>query len=82
MRTAMVVWTDPVATDNSAVAPTVTCHAENGSKFDIGETEVICQAFDQAGNLASCSFIIDVIGKCIISITKFCSMNFCIFYYF
>ena len=61
--TALVVWTDLVATDNSKITPTVACNAQNGSQFEIGETEVMCQAVDQAGNLATCSFIIDVVGE-------------------
>ena len=61
--TAMVVWTDPVSDDNSELSTTVTCNEENGSHFEIGETEVICKAVDEAGNLATCSFTVDVIGK-------------------
>ena len=61
--TAMVVWTAPVANDNSELIPTVTCNAENGSKFEIGETEVVCYAIDQVGNQANCSFIVNVVGK-------------------
>ena len=60
--TAVMVWTDPEATDNSELTPTVTCNAENGSRFEIGETEVLCQAVDQAGNLAICLFTVDVKG--------------------
>ena len=61
--TAVVVWTDPVSTDNSKLAPIVTCDKENGSQFEIGETEVMCQAFDQAGNRKSCSFIVNNLGE-------------------
>ena len=61
--TAMVVWTDLISIDNSELTPTVTCDAESGSHFDIGETEVMCQAVDQAGNLATCSFTVDVKGN-------------------
>ena len=61
--TAMATWTAPVATDNSNLTPNVTCSAENGSRFEIGETEVKCKAVDEAGNQANCSFIVHVIGK-------------------
>ena len=61
---AVVVWTAPVAFDNSKLIPTVTCNKQNGSQFEIGETVVMCQALDQAGNQATCSFIVDVAGKC------------------
>ena len=59
----MVFWTAPVATDNSKSSPNVTCNAENGTKFEIGEKEVMCQGVDQAGNQATCLFIVDVVGK-------------------
>ena len=59
----MVVWSHPVSTDNSQLNPTVTCNAESGSQFEIGENEVMCQSQDQAGNLATCSFTVHVIGK-------------------
>ena len=61
-----MVWTAPVSTDNSQLTPIVSCNAENGSQFEIDETEVICQAKDSAGNLAKCSFIIDVKSKAFI----------------
>ena len=60
--TAMVVWTAPLATDNSRLIPTVTCNKENGSQFEIGATEVICQALDRAGNQVTCSFVVNVAG--------------------
>ena len=61
--TNIVVWGHPVASDNSKRVPTLSCNALNGSQFEIGETEVICKALDQAGNQAKCSFIVDVKGK-------------------
>ena len=60
--TALVVWTDLIATDNSKLTPTVICNAQNGSKFEIGDTHVVCQAVDQAGNQATCSFTVSVLG--------------------
>ena len=61
--TAMVVWSHPVSADNSKLTTNVSCNAENGSQFEIGATEVMCHAQDKAGNLATCSFIVDVVGK-------------------
>ena len=61
--TAMVIWTAPVSVDNSKLSPVVTCNAENGSQFEIGETEVMCQGLDQAGNKATCSFTVYVKGQ-------------------
>ena len=59
----MVIWSAPVATDNSEMTPNVTCNPENGSQFVIGKTEVNCTAVDKAGNQATCSFSIDILGK-------------------
>ena len=63
LPTAVVNWTNPKATDNSRTKPTVTCNVESGSKFGIGETEVLCQAIDPAGNRATCVFTIKIVGK-------------------
>ena len=61
--TAIVLWTAPAANDNSRMILNATCNAENGTKFEIGEKEVMCQAVDQAGNQATCVFVIYVTGK-------------------
>ena len=60
---ATMVWTDPQATDNSGQIPTITCDADSGSNFEIGETEVICQAVDPTGNHATCKFTVKVEGN-------------------
>ena len=61
--TAIAVWTDPQAADNAGIVPTVTCSLESGRRFEIGQTEVVCEARDSSGNQATCIFIIEVIGK-------------------
>ena len=63
LSTAVAVWIDPQANDNSGITPTVTCNSDSGSQFQIGQTEVVCVARDPSGNQAICSFIIEVIGK-------------------
>ena len=63
LSTAVAVWADLQATDNTGVTPTVTYSLESGSQFEIGQTEVICEARDPSGNKAFCSFTIDVTGK-------------------
>ena len=63
LSTAIVVWTEPHATDNSGVPTNLTCNVESGSQFEIGQTKVICEARDLSGNEAVCSFIIKVTGK-------------------
>ena len=64
--TAVVSWTNLNATDNSRQLTTVNCDAESGSLFGIGETEVICEAVDFAGNRATCVFTVNIQGKLII----------------
>ena len=58
-----VVWTDPQVTDNSKQIPTITCDADSGSDFKIGENEVTCQAVDPTGNQATCSFTVKIEGN-------------------
>ena len=60
---ATVGFADPRVTDNSGEHLTITCDAESGSQFKIGETNVTCQAEDPSGNLASCSFTVNIEGK-------------------
>ena len=60
---ATVVWTDPQVTDNSQQIPTITCDADSGSDFKIGENEVTCRAVDPTGNQATCSFTVKIEGN-------------------
>ena len=60
---ASVSWTDPQVTDNSGQIPTITCDAESGSQFGIGEAEVTCQAVDPTGNQATCTFTVKIKGR-------------------
>jgi LPXTG-motif cell wall-anchored protein len=55
-----VTFEPPTASDNSGVAPTVSCDRASGSTFPIGVTTVTCTAVDGAGNAASSSFTITV----------------------
>ena len=61
--TAVVVWPDLYASDNSGKNPSVTCSEDSGSKFLIGQNEIVCQAWDMNRNSATCTFTVDVIGK-------------------
>ena len=63
--TAVAVWQDPNATDNSGDKPEVTCDPVSGSKFNIGNTLVACEAIDSSGNNKACTFQIGVIGTLI-----------------
>ncbi|XP_033126141.1 hyalin-like, partial [Anneissia japonica] len=55
-----VKYAKPTATDNYSSNPTVSCHPESGSGFQIGETRVVCKAVDEVNNAASCSFLVTV----------------------
>jgi hypothetical protein len=50
------------ATDNFDPAVSVTCSPASGTQFAIGTTTVSCAATDQAGNTASGSFSVTVVG--------------------
>ena len=54
----VATWTEPTATDNSGVAPTVTQSHQPGESFNVGTTEVTYTFTDMAGNEAMCLFTI------------------------
>lgn len=51
----VVVFADPVATDNCGIA-SVVCSPASGSSFPVGITTVTCTATDINGNTAECTF--------------------------
>ncbi|XP_033629691.1 hyalin-like [Asterias rubens] len=59
MATVVVIWDSPMAVDNTG-EPTVTSTHEPGDEFSIGSTEVVYTAIDLAGNLAMCTFAVEV----------------------
>ena len=69
--TAVVTWSDLQATDNSGQSPTVTCSTGSGSRFGIGETEVICKIVDPSGNQAMCAFTVKIEGNEILFLNEF-----------
>ena len=60
--TAMVIWEDPTASDNSEKVAHVFCQPQSGTNFTIGQTTVMCEAVDWSGNRAECSFQVNVTG--------------------
>ena len=60
--TAVAVYHANVS-DNSGQYLNVSCSIESGSEFDIGQTDVICAAYDPAGNQAICNFTVEVRGE-------------------
>ncbi len=58
---ADVTWTGaPIATDNCDTEVTINVSHLSGSTFDVGETIVTYYAEDDAGNSASCTFLVMV----------------------
>ena len=57
---AVVDYEAPDALDNCDMDVEVICEPPSGSMFPIGETEVVCTAIDDAGNQATCFFIVTV----------------------
>ena len=64
--TAVAVY-NPIVSDNSGQYLNVSCSAVSGSDFDIGRTDVICQAYDPSGNQAVCNFTVEIKGGKLIS---------------
>ena len=58
----LVVTFSVSATDNVDSSPTVTCSPSSGTRFSIGVTTVTCRATDNAGNVATRSFLITVLA--------------------
>lgn len=57
VATFEVTSTDDVSAPEDIV---IVCEPASGSTFQLGDTEVICTATDEAGNQATCSFIVTV----------------------
>ena len=55
-----VMWTEPTATDNSGMTPTVTQSHQPGDSFLVGTTQVTYTFTDIAGNEAMCSFTVTI----------------------
>ena len=60
---ALVNWTEPVAIDNSGIAPTVTSNYQPPQRFSQGSHVITYTAVDQSGNKATCAFTVNVVGK-------------------
>ncbi|XP_078342994.1 LOW QUALITY PROTEIN: sushi repeat-containing protein SRPX2-like [Oculina patagonica] len=58
---ALVNWTEPVATDNSGFQPVVTSNYQPLQRLSQGTHVITYTAVDQSGNKATCSFAIEVI---------------------
>ena len=59
---ALVNWTNPVATDNSGLTPKVTSNFQSPQTFSQGNHVITYTAEDKSGNKATCTFTVKVIG--------------------
>ncbi len=57
---ANAIFDDPVFSDNCP-NPTVSCDPPSGSLFPLGSSTVECIVVDAAGNMAACSFTVEVV---------------------
>jgi len=60
---AEVNWTEPAATDNSGILPTMSSNHKPFERFSQGKHVITYITADQSGNKAICTFTIDVRGK-------------------
>ncbi|XP_072017381.1 uncharacterized protein [Amphiura filiformis] len=58
--TAMVQWLDPVPTDSTDYVYKATCYPISGTNFNIGNSSVVCKAFDRRGIKKTCRFDVRV----------------------
>lgn len=63
---AAVSYAYPAATDNCSGGLAVTCTPPTGSTFPVGTSSVNCTATDAAGNVATCSFRLNVFSVCLV----------------
>lgn len=59
--TTKVTWPSPDVIDNAGVVSLMSDH-QAGSEFSIGRSEVTYTARDPSGNIATCTFTVNVIG--------------------
>lgn len=50
----------PVVSDDADPIPTLSCVPSPGSVFPIGNSTVVCTVTDACGNVATCSFVVEV----------------------
>lgn len=63
---AAVSYAYPTATENCSGGLAVTCNPPTGSTFPVGTTTVNCAATDGAGNVATCTFQLNVFSLCLV----------------
>ena len=54
----VVTWSDPVVSDNIDRSPQVSCIPRSDFYYADGNTTITCEAVDEAGNRANCTFLI------------------------
>ena len=61
--TVKVYWPSPTYRDNSGKPVAISTESINGSNYRIGSYVITYEARDDAGNKATCTFVIVVSGK-------------------
>ena len=62
MYSAQVDWNEPVASDNLGHAPSLTSNYKPPKRFSQGTHVITYTAVDQSGNMANCTFAVEVLG--------------------
>ena len=62
----MVSYAYPTVTENCSGGLAVTCNPPTGSTFPVGTTTVNCAATDAVGNVAFCTFQLNVFSLCLV----------------
>eukprot|EP00057_Strongylocentrotus_purpuratus_P030237 XP_781089.3 PREDICTED: uncharacterized protein LOC575606 [Strongylocentrotus purpuratus] len=60
LRTSSHITIDPQAKDNTDRSPSVNCSHTSSDIFQFGDTNVICNATDESGNIGTCTFVVTV----------------------
>lgn len=69
--TSLVVSFGPPATTGGTLPVTSSCTPASGSTFSRGTTTVTCRATDNAGQAATCTFVVTVLGVPLLTGTRF-----------
>ena len=63
LRTSSTITINPGVSDNTDWSPSVACSHNSGDAFQLGDTNVTCNATDDSGNTGTCTFMITIQGR-------------------
>jgi hypothetical protein len=64
---AVITFPAPAASDNCDISPPVACDPPSGSTLSVGVHVVTCTATDGSGQVASCTFSIQIVPRIIVA---------------